>query len=79
MFTVAILACLLLSACGLEGAEEQKPKARYKVTLYSGGVAVREWDGVSAYKRWSDQFIEIRVDGEPICIGGGPLTIESCE
>lgn len=67
----ALSACLLLSSCG-----SKEPEGSYKVTLYSGGVAVREWSGVYSYTRWSDQFIEINVDGESFCIGGGPVIIE---
>lgn len=67
----ALSACLLLSSCG-----GKKPEGPYKVTMYSGGVAVREWGGVDSYIRWSAEFIEICVDGESIYINGGPVTIE---
>lgn len=67
----ALLACLLLSSCG--GGEAE---GSYKVALYNGGVVVREWSDVSSYTRWSDQFIEIRVDGESFYISGGLVTIE---
>lgn len=68
---IALSACLLLSSCGSEG-----PEGPYKVTLYSGGEAVREWDGVSDYIRWDDQCVEIHVEGESFVVCGGPIVIE---
>lgn len=70
----SLLVCLLLSSCGANDSD-----APYKVTLYSGGVVVREWVGVSSYTRYSDRFIEIHVDGESFCIDGGTVTIEHDE
>lgn len=51
----------------------------YKVTLYSGGAVVREWDDVSSYMRWSDSTVEVSVDGESFFIGCGTYVIESSE
>lgn len=67
----ALSACLLLSSCGSKESEEP-----YKVTLYSGGVAVMEWSGVSSYTVLSNQSIEIHVDDESFFISGGPVIIE---
>ena len=68
----ALSACLLLSSCGVNESDRQ-----YKVTLYSGGVVVREWDDVSSYTRWSDSTVELTVDGESFFIGCGTFVIES--
>lgn len=67
----ALSACLLLSSCG-----SKEPEGPYKVTLYSGGMAVREWGGVYSYTMLSDQCIEISADGESFRIVGGPVIIE---
>ena len=71
VIAAALSACLLLSSCGSKESEEP-----YKVTLYSGGVAVREWGGVNSYTRLDDQCTEIHVDGESFCINGGTIIIE---
>ena len=71
----ALSACLLLSSCGSKEFKEPHEEP-YKVTLYSGGVVVREWNGVDSYIRWSDQHIEIHVDGETFHIDGGAVIIE---
>ena len=68
---VALMACLALPACG-----SCKIEAPYKVTLYSCGAAVREWDGVSEFTRWDDQCVGIYVDGESLLVCGGPIVIE---
>ena len=78
-FVVSLVACLLLPSCGGNDSGGNDSGAPYKVTVYSGGVVVREWDGVSGYTWWGDEFIEIRVDGESFCINGGTVTIEPDE
>ena len=68
----ALVACLALPSCG--SCETEGP---YKVTLYSGGEVVREWDGVSDYTRFDRQCMEIHVDGESFVLcGDGPIVIE---
>lgn len=73
--TVALIvtALLTLTSCGVIDNSEGAP---YDVTLYSGGVAVREWSGVSNFVRWDDTCTDIEVDGEPVTIIGGALVIE---
>ena len=67
---------LTLSSCAISSRDDYGPDETYKVTLYSGGEVVDEWTGVTSYTRWSQDFIELRVDGESVYVSGGPLTIE---
>ena len=74
IIAAALVAYFALPSCRSFGVE-----APYKVTLYSGGEVVREWDGVSDYTRWDDSGVEIHADGESFLICGGPIVIEHDE
>lgn len=74
IIATVLVTCFALPSCGNSGLE-----APYKMTLYSGGVAVREWGGVSDYTRWDDSDVEIHADGESFLICGGPIVIEHDE
>jgi hypothetical protein len=63
------------TALALGGCAEDSD-GPYKVTLYSGGAVVREWDDVSSYTRWSESVIEVSVDGESFLINCGTVVIE---
>jgi hypothetical protein len=73
VLALVLATVLTLSSCAVSSSDET-----YKVTMYNGGVAIKEWNGVTSYTRWSDNFIELRIDGESVYVGGGPLVIE-CE
>ena len=73
VMALVLATVLTLSSCAVSSSDET-----YKVTMYDGGVVVKEWNGVTGYTRWGDNFIELRIDGESVYVGGGPLGIE-CE
>lgn len=76
MALLTLTTAATLTSCGVVDNSEGGP---YDVTLYSGGVAVREWSRVSNYVRWSDVCTGIEVDGESVTIIGGALVIERGE
>lgn len=69
----AATALATIALCGCMGNEPEGP---YKVTLYSGGSLVCEWDSVSSYKMLSTGCIELDVDGDWISILGGTVVID---
>ena len=65
---LAIAVLIAVSSC----ASDTKGYAQdtYKVTMYSGGEAVREWRGVSGYTRFSEVGFNLAVDGTYVTVVG---------
>ena len=70
-FVIAVL--IAVSSCAFNA--KGYAKDTYKVTMYSGGEAVREWHGVSDYVRFSECGFTMMVDGTYIDVVGD-LVIE---
>lgn len=71
---VSVALALALASCG-DAVEEPAESRTYSAKLYSGGEVVEEWHGISNYRRWSDQYITLLLDGEEVNVMGGPLVI----
>lgn len=71
---VSVALALALASCG-DAVAEPAESHTYSAKLYSGGEVVEEWYGISNYRRWSDQYITLILDGEEVNVMGGPLVI----
>ena len=63
-----VVLSLIMTSCQFD--TEEHTRAAYKVTMYSGGEAVREWRGVSGYTRFCDDGVTLSVDGTYVSIIG---------